>query len=128
MICFDWLFPESARCLALDGADILLHPSNLVLPYCQDAMRTRCLENRVFAVTANRCGAEEGRGEQLRFTGSSQVTGPRGEVLSRAPEHREHLEVLEIDLAQARDKRVTPRNDLFASRQPDTYDGLRDRR
>ncbi|MDP3111132.1 MAG: nitrilase-related carbon-nitrogen hydrolase, partial [Thermodesulfovibrionales bacterium] len=37
MICFDWFFPESARTLALRGADIIAHSSNLVLPYCPDA-------------------------------------------------------------------------------------------
>ena len=35
MICFDWIFPEVARILALEGADILCHPANLVLTYCQ---------------------------------------------------------------------------------------------
>src|SRR5262249_12859010 len=34
MICFDWFFPEACRSLALDGARVVLHPSNLVLPYC----------------------------------------------------------------------------------------------
>jgi predicted amidohydrolase len=125
LICFDWLFPEAARCLALDGADVLLHPSNLVLPYCQDAMRTRCLENRVFAVTANRCGADETEGERLRFTGCSQITGPRGAVLSRAPGDSEHADVVRIDLGEARNKGVTPRNHLFGSRRPELYRAIR---
>src|SRR5688572_14391403 len=56
MICFDWRFPEAARTLALAGADVLAHPSNLVLPHCQAAMVTRSLENVVYAVTANRVG------------------------------------------------------------------------
>ncbi|MBK8130775.1 MAG: hypothetical protein IPK53_18345 [bacterium] len=42
MICFDWRFPEVTRTLALRGAQIVAHPSNLVLPYCQAAMVTRC--------------------------------------------------------------------------------------
>ena len=49
MICFDWYFPESARTLALMDAQIIAHPSNLVLPNCPDGMVTRCLENRVEA-------------------------------------------------------------------------------
>ncbi|MDP2208065.1 MAG: nitrilase-related carbon-nitrogen hydrolase, partial [Bacteroidota bacterium] len=49
MICFDWLFPEAARTLALKGAQLIAHPSNLVLPHCPDAMVTRCLENKVFS-------------------------------------------------------------------------------
>ena len=52
LVCFDWFYPEAARTLALQGADILCHPSNLVLPHCPDAMVTRCLENHVFAITA----------------------------------------------------------------------------
>ncbi|MFH1145117.1 MAG: nitrilase-related carbon-nitrogen hydrolase, partial [Candidatus Eisenbacteria bacterium] len=49
LICFDWIFPETTRCLALAGAQILVHMANLVMPYCQAAMVTRCIENRVFA-------------------------------------------------------------------------------
>jgi predicted amidohydrolase len=48
MICFDWQFPEAARTLAMKGAQILCHPSNLVLPWCQQSMLLRSLENRVF--------------------------------------------------------------------------------
>ena len=59
MICFDWRFPETARSLALKGAEIIAHPSNLVLPHCPQAMITRCLENRIFAITADRVGEEE---------------------------------------------------------------------
>lgn len=59
MICFDWIFPEVARVLALEGATILAHSANLVLPYAQRAMPIRALENRVFAITANRIGKEE---------------------------------------------------------------------
>jgi len=59
MVCFDWAFPEVARALALKGADLIGHPANLVLTYCQQAMVTRCIENLVFAVTANRYGTEE---------------------------------------------------------------------
>ena len=66
MICFDWMYPESARTLALNGAQLIAHPSNLVMPYCPDAMVTRCLENRVFAATANRVGEEDRGGIKLR--------------------------------------------------------------
>jgi predicted amidohydrolase len=121
MICFDWFFPESARSLALDGADILLHPSNLVLPHCQAAMPTRCLENRVFAVTANRAGRDD-RGEMsLAFTGRSQITAPDGGVLASAPAAGEAVEIVTVDLSMARTKRVTERNDLLADRRPEMY-------
>src|SRR5262249_55396179 len=87
MICFDWVFPEVARTLALRGAQILAHPSNLVMPWCQAAMLTRSLENRVFSITANRTGSEpKPDGSTTTFTGRSQVVSPRGELLLRAPQ------------------------------------------
>ena len=88
MICFDWFFPEVARCLALKGADIICHPANLVLSYCPQAMITRCIENRVFAITANRIGMEKRSEELLTFIGTSQVLGTEGEILYRASSDR----------------------------------------
>ncbi|MEJ2049027.1 MAG: nitrilase-related carbon-nitrogen hydrolase, partial [Calditrichota bacterium] len=78
MICFDWIFPEITRSLMLLGADIICHPSNLVLNYCQQSMITRCLENNIFAVTCNRYGAERRPHGTLKFTGKSQIVAPRG--------------------------------------------------
>lgn len=79
MICFDWYFPESARTLTLRGAQLIAHPSNLVLPNCPDGMRTRCLENRVYAVTANRVGTEDrgGKHAHLYRTESDYVSSRR---------------------------------------------------
>jgi 5-aminopentanamidase len=128
MICFDWLFPEVSRALALDGARILLHPSNLVLPYCQQAMTTRCIENRVFAITCNRVGAEAHGGRSLRFTGRSQVVDPRGNVLVRAGAASEELQLVSVDPAAADDKRITPNNDVLADRRPELYRALVARR
>lgn len=121
MICFDWMFPESARCLALDGAEVILHPSNLVLPHCQDAMGTRCLENGVFALTANRTGVDDRGRQSLAFTGCSQIAGPGGNVMARAPEEGECVAVEELDLGLARDKRVRERNELLRDRRPECY-------
>lgn len=124
MICFDWFFPETARCLALAGAELLCHPANLVMPFCQDAMRTRSLENRVFSATANRVGREERGGESLTFTGRSQITGIGAQRVVAGPETGEWVAVAEIDLAAARDKRLSSGNDLFADRRPALYPGL----
>lgn len=120
MVCFDWIFPEAARTLALAGAAVVCHPSNLVLPYCPEAMITRCLENRVFAVTANRVGEENRAGTPLRFIGRSQVVSPRGERLAACGEADPGAAVAAIDLTAA-DKRITPRNDLFEDRRPQAY-------
>ncbi|MDP8225714.1 MAG: nitrilase-related carbon-nitrogen hydrolase [Candidatus Lernaella stagnicola] len=120
MICFDWYFPESARSLGLLGAQIILHPANLVLPFCQDAMVTRCLENRVFAVTANRGGSEFRAGREMSFTGRSQVTQPTGRY-ERLPDTDDGFVATEINLSLADHKQMTARNHLFRDRRPQLY-------
>ncbi|MCD4829033.1 MAG: beta-ureidopropionase [Candidatus Cloacimonetes bacterium] len=122
MVCFDWIFPESARTLMQRGAHILCHPANLVLPWCQQAMITRCIENRVFAITANRYGAETGGGKSLTFTGQSQVTAPDGEVMGRAPEQDERLFIVTIDPDRATNKNITERNHVLNDRRPELYE------
>ena len=124
MICFDWVFPEVARALALRGADLLCHPSNLVLTYCQKAMRTRCLENSVFAVTANRIGTEVRPRGELAFTGLSQIVGPKGDVIVGSNSEGEELVLQEIDINSARDKSITDKNDLLSDRRPEYYTTL----
>jgi predicted amidohydrolase len=121
MICFDWFFPEVTRILALDGAQVICQPANLVLPWCQDAMKTRSIENRVFSVTANRIGMEKRGNISLTFTGKSQIVSPTGDVLASATERSESLKVVEVDIAQALDKHVTPANDLFVDRKVNLY-------
>ncbi|MEK7795578.1 MAG: nitrilase-related carbon-nitrogen hydrolase [Candidatus Hydrogenedentota bacterium] len=121
MICFDWIFPETARCLALEGAQIIAHPSNLVLEWCQRAMFARSAENRVFTVTANRIGAEDRAGRKLTFSGASQIVSPSGEYVVRAPETEEHVAVAELDPSKADSKRITEFNDLWDDRRPDLY-------
>ena len=152
MVCFDWVFPEVVRILSLKGAEIICHPANLVLPYCQDAMITRCLENRVFAITCNRTGVEDRGGmgpvpsvgeyvpisertrrrtrsiesieksdKRLRYTGKSQIVNPEGQVLTKAGEIGEAVRIVNIDPAEARNKAVNSRNDLFEDRRTDLY-------
>jgi predicted amidohydrolase len=117
MVCFDWYFPESARSLMLKGAELIAHPSNLVLPHCPDSMKTRALENGVYVITADRVGVERG----LRFIGLSQIVNPRGQVLYRASGTREECVVRDIDLKLARNKFITPKNNLLRDRAPLTY-------
>jgi len=120
MICFDWIFPEMARTLALRGADIICHPANLVIPEkCQYSMVTRCVENRIYAVTANRFGTERG----VSFTGGSQIVSPDGEILHRAPAAHEEVATVDIDVGLAHRKMITLRNDIFEDRRPEFYFG-----
>ncbi len=128
MICFDWRFPELSRALALMGADVLVHPSNLVFANTTEAIRTRAIENRVYVVTANRTGADRRPGGTLTFTGKSQIVGPAGEVLARAGKSESCAMATGIDLDEARDKSISRYSDLFAARRPQLYRRLASRR
>ena len=117
MICFDWYFPESARALAVAGAEIICHPANLVLPHCPDAMVTRCLENRVFAITSNRFGSEKRGGrKRLTYIGKSQIVDPEGKIRFRAARDQEVLRILEIDPKKARRKWLNRYNHILRDR------------
>lgn len=120
MVCFDWAFPEMSRILALKGAQIILHPANLVLPFAQNAMITRSIENRVFTATANRVGEERGLG----FSGMSQVTSPKGDVLLRMTTERSSLACCDVDMTLADNKMITQQNDVLRDRRPDIYKRL----
>jgi len=125
LVCYDHFFPEAARSLALQGADVIAHPANLVMPgLAQLTMRVRAMENRVFTITANRIGVEARTGETLRFTGLSQVVAPNGDVLVQGPQDAEDVRVIEIDPARALDKHLTRLNDVFTDRRPEFYKSL----
>ncbi|MBN2102800.1 acyltransferase [bacterium] len=129
MICFDWIFPESARSLALAGADLICHPSNLVLPFCPDAMITRSVENRVFTATANRIGCEARGGKSpLNFTGLSQVTDPSGNRMIQFGSEEEGVKTVRIDVTLARNKHITSRNDLWEDRREELYQETRNKK
>lgn len=120
LICFDWIYPEAMRTLAVKGAQIILHPANLVTPYCPDAMITRAIENRVFIILANRCGEEKRNGKMNKFIGQSEVISPQGEILVRV-EQQECIKIVDIDPALALDKKFNQYNDLLVDRREDLY-------
>ncbi len=124
MICFDWIFPETARLIALKGAQILAHPSNLVLQFCQRSMFARSVENSIFTVTANRIGSEELAGRKLTFTGASQVLDTKGTLLINAPDDSPHLGLAEIDPNLADDKQLNEHNNLHGDRRIELYGDL----
>jgi predicted amidohydrolase len=128
MICFDWIFPEAARVLALKGAQVIAMPANLVLAFAPKALPVRALENKVFTVLANRIGAERRRGLSYRFTGRSQIASPRMEILAQAGAREECVKVVEVDVALANKKRVTELNDLFEDRRPEFYSAIIERK
>jgi len=121
LICFDWMFPEVWRILALKGADIICHPSNLVIPgLCQKALPVHAVCNRVFVITANRTGTER----DLTFTGLSTIADPKSNVLLMASPDKEEIGLVDIDVSLARDKQATLRNHVFDDRRPGEYGAL----
>jgi len=123
LVCFDHLFPEAARTLALKGAQVICHPANLVLPGLgREVARIRAVENRIFFATANRFGVERRGGVEIGFTGESQIVNPKGEVLVRAPARGAAVHIVEIDPAEADDKQITAENDIFGDRRTDLYE------
>jgi predicted amidohydrolase len=121
MICFDWIFPEAARTLALQGTQIICHPANLVMPFCQQAMYSRAVENRVFIITANRIGEEINRDKKLSFTGKSVILDTRGNYLATGSEDKEEIKIVEINPDESSDKNINKNNHLFDDRRPEFY-------
>jgi predicted amidohydrolase len=82
-ICYDLRFPELARRLAIEGAEILVVPGEWPKPreeHWRTLLRARAIENQLFLVSANCCG-QVGK---LDFFGMSMIIGPKGEVLAEA--------------------------------------------
>jgi predicted amidohydrolase len=127
-ICYDCSFPEPMRVLGLAGADIIALPTNWPIAAARTAEivpPARSMENHLFFVAANRVGSERG----FRYCGKSSICGPDGVELARAAGDQEEMLVAEIDLKQARNKKIerTPGAhviDRFADRQPAYYSGL----
>ena len=122
IVCFDWAFPEAIRTLAMQGAQVICQPANLVLTYCQQTMLARSIENRVFIITCNRYGEDKRPQGSLKFTGRSQVVAPGGELLYRAQSQRDAGFVIEIDPDLADNKMITKHNHLLEERRPEFYD------
>ena len=83
LICYDIEFPENARRLALNGAELILVPTANMAPYdfvCQVTVRSRAQENQCYLVYANYCGSEG----EIQYCGQSSIVGPDGDVLAMA--------------------------------------------
>lgn len=127
-ICYDSSFPEPMRALGLAGADIIALGTNWPVAASRTAEivpPARSMENHLFFVAANRIGQERG----FDFCGLSSICGPDGVELSRAAGNEPTILMSEVDLAQARNKRIerTPGKhviDRFADRQPAYYGSI----
>jgi predicted amidohydrolase len=116
IIGFDWAFPEITRVVALKGAQVVFHPTNLLLSYCHRAMITRSIENRIFTATASRVGTER----EYSFIGGSQITDPRGHVLLRMDYEEEDIAWVDIEPAAA-DRKIIDKNEIWEDRKPELY-------
>jgi len=123
LICFDWFFPEASREVMLKGADVICHPSNLVLPgKAQAGTLVRAFENKVFVITANRVGRENrGEKDNFRFTGRSQISTPLMTKIATATATETVAKSAKLDLSLSRNKNVTSMNNLLEDRRTEFY-------
>lgn len=125
-VCADGRIPESARCLALAGADILVNPTNWGAPdqYLYH-VPTRAVENRCWVIGTTKprrpLTQPQAKLAYNRFTGCSFIMSPSGELLAQAGPDEETILYAEIEPRLARDKSYGGSNDLFADRRPELY-------
>ena len=121
-ICWDTAFPEVARSYALQGADLLVVPTNWEKPYADDwdlITKARAFDNTLPLVSANRIGDDK----TLGFFGHSRIIGPTGNVIVTLDDEVEGTIHAEIDLTLSRKKRIEYYT-FFKDRRPDTYGEL----
>ncbi len=121
LICFDYIFPEASRSLMLNGAQIICHPSNLILPYAERVTVSRAIENRVFFIMANRIGFEKRGKKHIQFIGRSQIVSPTGEILAKASADQEEIKIVNVYDKLALNKDVTRYNHIIKDRREDLY-------
>jgi len=127
-ICYDSAFPEAARVLTLQGADLIVLPTNFpsgAAAMVDHVLRTRAMENNVYFAACNRIGMERG----FQFIGQSQIADPTGFWLAHSSGDRPEILYAEIDPEFARSKhvvRVPGKHsiDRIADRRPEMYDVL----
>ena len=127
-ICYDCNFPESARVMALQRADILALPTNWPTGrgnISRYVVNTRALENKVHVVAVDRVGVER----NVRFLGRSKIANAWGDTLATGSARREEILYAEVSLAQARQKHIVVKPgefevDLIRDRRPELYGRL----
>lgn len=118
-ICYDMGFPETARCLAANGAELLLAPyATSRVNMFQEVLRTRAFENGCFLVAANKVGREG----DWDMGGGSLIVAPDGMVLQSADTKNDALLVADIDRSQVDRARIAYPS--HRDRRPDLYGDL----
>ena len=126
-ICYDRHFPEGARCLGLNGAEIVFNPSATVAGLSEYLWKleqpAHAVANQYYVGAINRPGWEEPWriGE---FYGQSYFCDPRGQIVEEAPRDGDAIIVADLDLDEIREVRNTWQ--FFRDRRPETYDEIVD--
>lgn len=135
-ICWDQWFPEAARCMALDGAELLLYPTAIgsepiletdSMPHWRRCMQGHSAANIMPVVAANRIGTEAvnpceenaNQSSALKFYGSSLITDETGEILQSASRDKEEIILQEFDLDKIDENRLSW--GVFRDRRPNCY-------
>jgi len=131
-ICWDQWFPECARAMALQGADILLYPTAIGsepddpdLDSCghwQRTMQGHAAANMVVLAASNRVGVEDNDSATMTFYGSSFIAGPTGEKVGEANRTDQSVIAASFDLDDIRARRAAW--GFFRDRRPELYDPL----
>lgn len=141
MVCWDQWYPEAARLMALQGAELFIYPTAIGYESSdsddekqrqRDAwitvQRGHAVANGLPVVAVNRVGMEKdpsGRTHGIQFWGSSFVAGPQGELLYQASESEEESAVVDVDLQRCEQvRRWWP---FFRDRRIDAYNDLNNR-
>ncbi len=126
-ICYDRHFPEGARILGLNGAEIVYNPSATVAGLSQYLWKleqpAHAAANGYFMGCINRVG-EEKPWDLGRFYGTSYFVDPRGQIFAEASEYDDELLIAEFDLDMIEEVRATWQ--FFRDRRPETYGSLTD--
>ena len=138
LVCWDQWYPEAARLMALRGAELLIYPTAIGYessdtPDEQERQREawttvqrgHAVANGLHVITVNRVGHEpdpSGQTRGIQFWGSSFVAGPQGELIYRAPNDSEDLQVIDIDMERSEQvRRWWP---FLRDRRIECYGGL----
>lgn len=135
-ICWDQWFPEAARCMALEGAELLLYPTAIgsepiletdSMPHWRRCMQGHSAANIMPVIAANRIGTEEivpceenaNQSSSIKFYGSSFITDETGGIVQSASRDKEEVILHEFDLEEIEQNRLSW--GVFRDRRPDCY-------
>jgi len=135
LVCWDQWYPEAARLMALQGAELLIYPTAIGYdPHdskeeqerqrmaWQTVQRGHAVANGLPVITVNRVGSENSENSEIPFWGTSFVAGPQGELLYEAPTDQEVAFVVEVNMQRSeqvrrwwpflRDRRIDAYKDI----------------